>query len=592
MSVMSKEEDEAIQKASASVTRYPLIPVQGIPLMNHTANNWDSISAFCPDPSDILITTYPKAGTTWTQEITDLLLHNGDAEACKRAPITARSPFLEFCLPQFPNTAIESLKKMDPPRLIKTHFPIQLVPPAFWEKKCKTIYVARNAKDNLVSYYYFDLAWGSWYDHVKGYWVEKEKKNILYIFYEDMKENPQREIERIMRYLDLSLSDEVISRIAEFTSFKNMKDNPMSNYSHVPQSIFDLSVGSFMRKVAWGSWYDHVKSYWLEKEKKNILYIFYEDMKELPVTMSVMPKEEDEAIQKASASVTRYPLIPVQGIPLMNHTANNWDSISAFCPDPSDILITTYPKSGTTWTQEIIDQLLHNGDAEACKRAPITARSPLLEFCLPQFPNTAIERLEKMDPPRLIKTHLPIQLVPPAFWEKKCKTIYVARNAKDNLVSYYYFDCMNLTQPEPGPWEGYIHKYMRGELAWGSWYDHVKGYWVEKEKKNILYIFYEDMKENPRREIERIMRYLDLSLSDEVISRIVELTSFKNMKDNPMANYSHIPQSIFDLSVGSFMRKGEVGDWRNNFTPEQSKMFDEDYEKQMSNVNIPFKTLI
>ncbi|XP_010770018.1 sulfotransferase 1C1-like [Notothenia coriiceps] len=129
-------------------------------------------------------------------------------------------------------------------------------------------------------------------------------------------------------------------------------------------------------------------------------------------------------------------------------------------------------------------------------------------------------------------------------------------------------------------------------VAWGSWYDHVKGYWKEREKRNILYLFYEDMKENPRREVEHIMKYLDLSLSDEVISRIVELTSFEIMKENPMANYSCIPTHVFDNSVSPFMRKGQVGDWRNHFTPEQSKMFAEDYDKKMKDVNIPFRTLI
>lgn len=299
-----------------------------------------------------------------------------------------------------------------------------------------------------------------------------------------------------------------------------------------------------------------------------------------------------DAIMKAGASIYRFPLIPVDGIPLMNLIVEDWDSISAFRPDPSDLLIATYPKAGTTWTQEIIDLLIHNGDAEACKRAPTPMRSPFLELKSPPPIPSGLDLLKQMPPPRLIKTHLPLQLVPPAFWENKCKVIYVARNAKDNLVSYYHFDCMNKTQPEPGPWDGYIHKFMRGELAWGSWYDHVKRYWVEREKRNILYLFYEDMKENPRREVVRIMKYLDLSVSDEVIDKIVELTTFKKMKDNPMANYSFVPNPVFDQSVSVFMRKGEVGDWKNHFTPEQSKMFDEDYEKQMKDANMPFRNLI
>lgn len=95
-------------------------------------------------------------------------------------------------------------------------------------------------------------------------------------------------------------------------------------------------------------------------------------------------------------------------------------------------------------------------------------------------------------PPRVIKTHLPFQLVPKSFWENRCKArdtlppspnspastpksqptvtlfslpqvIYVARNAKDNLVSYYFFDQMNKTQPEPGPWELYLQKFMDGK---------------------------------------------------------------------------------------------------------------------------------
>lgn len=54
------------------------------------------------------------------------------------------------------------------------------------------------------------------------------------------------------------------------------------------------------------------------------------------------------------------------------------------------------------------------------------------------------------------------------------------------------------------------------------------------------------------------MRYLDVSVSDEVIGKIVELTSFEKMKDNPMANYTCIPAPVFDHSKSAFMRKGAV----------------------------------
>lgn len=64
---MSGEEElsfsEAILRASGSISRFPLIPVRGVPLMCSIANNWDSVWSFCPDPADLLIATYPKAGT-------------------------------------------------------------------------------------------------------------------------------------------------------------------------------------------------------------------------------------------------------------------------------------------------------------------------------------------------------------------------------------------------------------------------------------------------------------------------------------------------------------------------------------------------
>ncbi|MGH0132418.1 UNVERIFIED_CONTAM: hypothetical protein FKN15_049806 [Acipenser sinensis] len=153
------------------------------------------------------------------------------------------------------------------------------------------------------------------------------------------------------------------------------------------------------------------------------------------------------------------------------------------------------------------------------------------------------------------------------------QVIYMARNAKDSVVSYFYFDRMNRIQPDPGPWDQYLHKFMHGQLCCGYWYDHVNGYWREKETKRILYLLYEDMKENCH-----------------CITHWWEWSSVFSMKENPMANYSTIPDSVFDRSLSTFMRKGEVGDWLNHFSPEESRLFDKHYEKMMSGTSIPFRT--
>ncbi|XP_039598750.1 sulfotransferase 1 family member D1-like isoform X1 [Polypterus senegalus] len=258
----------------------------------------------------------------------------------------------------------------------------------------------------------------------------------------------------------------------------------------------------------------------------------------------------------ALAKLRRFPLKLVKGVPLMEPIADGWDIVENFQAFPDDLIISTYPKAGTTWVQEIIDLIYNDGDAVKCQRAPTFVRIPFLEIISPPPIPSGVELLNKMPRPRIIKTHLPFHLVPRSIWENKCKVIYVARNAKDNAVSYYHFDRMNKTQPDPGTWDQYITKFIKGEVAWGPWSDHVKGYWAEKKTHQILYLFYEDLKENPRQQTVKILDFLERVLPEDIIDKIVELTSFSSMKNNPMANYTSFPKNLFDHSVSPFMRKG------------------------------------
>ncbi|XP_043940839.1 sulfotransferase 1C1-like [Protopterus annectens] len=283
-------------------------------------------------------------------------------------------------------------------------------------------------------------------------------------------------------------------------------------------------------------------------------------------------------------------LKPVQGVPLMDLIADSYELVANFQAKPDDVLVATYPKAGTTWMQEIVDMIDNEGDVEKCKRAPTHIRFPFIEFFLPPPLKSGIEDAENMPSPRKLKTHLPFHLMPKSFWEQRSKVIYVARNAKDNAVSYYFFEKM--TKAPPRSWEEFLTTFMQGNVGWGSWYDHVKGFWEKKDQHQILYLFYEDMKKNPEQEIRKVMKFLEKDLPDHVISKIIEHTSFSSMKKNPMANYSTMPSGLLDQSFHKFMRKGDVGDWKNHFTVAQNEVFEEDYKKKMAGTSLRFHTEI
>ncbi|PNJ04641.1 SULT1C2 isoform 4 [Pongo abelii] len=291
----------------------------------------------------------------------------------------------------------------------------------------------------------------------------------------------------------------------------------------------------------------------------------------------------------------------VEGTLLQPATVDNWSQIQSFEAKPDDLLICTYPKAGTTWIQEIVDMIEQNGDVEKCQRAIIQHRHPFIEWARPPQPSVlvlrrcfllnyfkGVEKAKAMPSPRILKTHLSTQLLPPSFWENNCKFLYVARNAKDCMVSYYHFQRMNHMLPDPGTWEEYFETFIDGKVVWGSWFDHVKGWWEMKDRHQILFLFYEDIKRDPKHEIRKVMQFMGKNVDETVLDKIVQETSFEKMKENPMTNRSTVSKSIMDQSISSFMRKGTVGDWKNHFTVAQNERFDEIYRKKMEGTAINF----
>ncbi|XP_029975204.1 cytosolic sulfotransferase 3-like [Salarias fasciatus] len=286
--------------------------------------------------------------------------------------------------------------------------------------------------------------------------------------------------------------------------------------------------------------------------------------------------------------VPRPELFDFHGVSLTQYFTENWENVRNFQARPDDILIATYPKAGSTWVSNILD-LLYFGQRE--KPIPIYERVPYMDICHPEV-GAGTDWVDKLPTsPRLIKTHFPVQLVPKSFLEHKCRIVYVARNAKDNVVSFFHFDRMNKSQPEPGDWSSYLERFKHGKVVFGSWYDHVNNWWKKKQTySNLHYMFFEDMVEDTGREIDKLCSFLGLTPSVEEKTRIVGEVHFDKMKKDDMLNYSTVP--VFDLKVSPFMRKGKVSDWKNHFTVAQNEDFDEDYKTKMKDPTLQFRTEI
>ncbi|XP_058037845.1 sulfotransferase 1C2-like isoform X1 [Ahaetulla prasina] len=283
-------------------------------------------------------------------------------------------------------------------------------------------------------------------------------------------------------------------------------------------------------------------------------------------------------------------LVEVEGTSLLDNTAANLELLRNFKAQPDDLLICTYPKAGTTWVQEIVDMVQHGGDKQKCARAPIYERIPFIDLFHMTPTSSGLEMAEAMPSPRTLKSHLPVQLLPPSFWEQNCKVIYVARNVKDTIVSYFHFHHMNQRMPKPENWDQFVENFLTGKVAWGSWFEHVKGWWEAKDRHPILYLFYEDIKEDPTREIQKIAHFLNFELPDPILKEITEHTKFETMKSNPMANYLTMPAFVMNQALSPFMRKGVVGNWKEHLTVAQNEKIDEISSRLLAGSGLVFRT--
>lgn len=237
-----------------------------------------------------------------------------------------------------------------------------------------------------------------------------------------------------------------------------------------------------------------------------------------------------------------------------------------FRPKPRDIFIATYPKCGTTWMQQIVLLLLHQGKPDAVKPHPeLQTQAPWLEACYlrtrrfggpcPYLDSEMLRCVEKHGGRRVFKTHAPIQLAPAGEYD----VVYVARNPKDCCNSFFAHLTSLPNYEYTGDFDHFVHDaFLQGKCEFGSWLDHHVGWWG---RPRVHYVFFENLKSDFRNEVARLALFLGLTetFDERVLDSVVSASSFETMRERTMkmSKNASMPEA-----TSRFRNGGKCGAWR------------------------------
>ncbi|KAM7282804.1 amine sulfotransferase-like [Ixodes scapularis] len=251
-------------------------------------------------------------------------------------------------------------------------------------------------------------------------------------------------------------------------------------------------------------------------------------------------------------------------------------------PEPDDKFVVSFPKTGTTWMQQIAYLLFHKG-VPPTSAQDFHDNGPFLDI-------HGVETVKRRVKSGLIKTHLPYGIAPKS---PLAKYLYICRNPKDTCISLFYHTCrFSEYEFQDGKLEDFFEVFLRGETDYGDYFDHVLSWYEHRDDPNVMFIHYEDVKTNPELWILKIAEFLDekchrLLINDRtILEHVLEYSGIHFMKGSAESIFENLyPEEVGRCST-DFIRKGIIGDWKHHLTTEMNARLEKKIYQKMQETDI------
>lgn len=243
--------------------------------------------------------------------------------------------------------------------------------------------------------------------------------------------------------------------------------------------------------------------------------------------------------------------------------------LAHFRARPTDVLITTAPKCGTTWMQQILHQLRTGGDPSFASLYEVV---PWLERKVPgRSFRDVLGDFDRLPDPRVFKTHCTYEQTPGT---DVARIILTTRDPRDAFVSMMHHlrdmtdESMEMLGGRPATdLDSSLDRWMQRR----AWYRNVAGWWPHRDDPNVLLLRYEDLVRDLPAAVDRILEHLGWTVDAGARARAIEYSSFEWMAANRDKFTRFTAGEASHFKPGGFIRKGAVGDHAGTLRPEHEE---------------------